>query len=199
MVIAAADPLARGGLAAAVAGVPDLAVVGVAGPGDELESVVGEQRPDVVVVDAAAWADGSGEAGWSRLTCPVVALVRDPDAAAVLASGARAVLTRDAEPARLAAAVRAAADGLVVIDEALLASVLRPSPRADDLVEPLTRREREVLELLAQGLANRDIATRLAISEHTAKFHVNAIIQKLGARGRTEAVVRAAHRGLVAL
>jgi DNA-binding NarL/FixJ family response regulator len=56
-----------------------------------------------------------------------------------------------------------------------------------------------VLDLLAQGLANKHIATRLAISEHTAKFHVNAILQKLGARGRTEAVVRAAHLGLVAL
>ena len=193
--MAAADPLARGGLAAVVAGAPELTVVGVCGS-DELPAQVAEQRPDVVVVDAGGEAVDDD---WARLDAPVVALVREADAALALGAGARAVLARNADPSRVAAAVRAVAAGLVVVDEPLLAVVLRPSRRVDELVEPLTAREREVLDLLAQGLANKDIASRLAVSEHTAKFHVNAIIQKLGARGRTEAVVRAAHLGLVAL
>ena len=75
-------------------------------------------------------------------------------------------------------------------------------PRAADLegpVEPLTPREVEVLQLLSQGLSNKLIGARLGISEHTAKFHVNAISGKLGAQGRTDAVVRAARLGLLLL
>ncbi len=73
-----------------------------------------------------------------------------------------------------------------------------PSP-PDAPAEALTPREREVLQLLAEGLANRAIAQRLAISEHTVKFHVNAILGKLNAQSRTEAVVRAARLGLLIL
>jgi DNA-binding NarL/FixJ family response regulator len=66
-------------------------------------------------------------------------------------------------------------------------------------VEPLTAREREVLQLMAQGMANKSIARELAISEHTVKFHVNAILSKFGAQSRTEAVVIASRAGLVLL
>ena len=76
---------------------------------------------------------------------------------------------------------------------------MRPLPVADALVEPLTPREAEVLQLLAEGLTNRRIAERLGISEHTAKFHVNAILGKLGARSRSEAIAQAARLGLLLL
>jgi two-component system nitrate/nitrite response regulator NarL len=107
---------------------------------------------------------------------------------------------RDVAPAPLLAALRAVARGLTVFEPALAA--LRATPRgatAPSAPEGLTPREREVLGLLAEGLSNKAIADRLDISEHTAKFHVNAVLTKLGVQRRTEAVVRAARLGLVTL
>jgi len=101
----------------------------------------------------------------------------------------------------LLAALQAVARGLAVFEPTL--SPVRPTPRASASTptspEALTPREREVLSLLAEGLSNKAIADRLAISEHTAKFHVNAVLSKLGVQRRTEAVVRAARLGLVTL
>ncbi len=88
----------------------------------------------------------------------------------------------------------------MTLDESFAGALLRPQPPLPDpLVEPLTPREIEVLQLLAGGLANKEIGSRLGISESTAKFHVNSILGKLGAQGRTDAVVRAVRMGLVLL
>ena len=107
----------------------------------------------------------------------------DDQAGEALAAGARAVLLRDRVDHRLAPAASAAMAGLVTVDDGLAESVLRPRPApAPTLAEPLTPREMEVLQLVAEGLTNRRIGERLGISEHTAKFHVNAILGKLGAR-----------------
>jgi DNA-binding NarL/FixJ family response regulator len=107
-----------------------------------------------------------------------------------------AVVPPDAPAAELRAAVMAAAHGLV----ALPAGLARGPAGAGDLqTEPLTAREREVLDLLGQGLSNRRIAERLAISEHTAKFHVGSVLAKLGASSRTEAVSLGLRRGLITL
>jgi DNA-binding NarL/FixJ family response regulator len=132
----------------------------------------------------------------------VLALVPDEAAGELaLAAGARGLLFRDATPGALLAALQAVARGLAVFEPAL--SPVRPTPRASASTptspEALTPREREVLSLLAEGLSNKAIADRLAISEHTAKFHVNAVLAKLGVQRRTEAVVRAARLGLVTL
>jgi two-component system, NarL family, nitrate/nitrite response regulator NarL len=89
------------------------------------------------------------------------------------------------------------ARGLSVLDGVLARQFVRPPAAAPQ--EPLTPREREVLALLAEGLANKTIAARLGISEHTAKFHVNAILGKLGVESRAEAIVHAARAGLVVL
>jgi len=78
-------------------------------------------------------------------------------------------------------------------------SVRSGTPGREAVIEPLTPREREVLELVAEGMSNRAIAERLAISEHTVKFHVNTIYRKLGVSTRTEAVVHGARLGLLAL
>ncbi len=102
----------------------------------------------------------------------------------------------------LQAAVRAVAQGFVVLPARLSEQLLpaRATPvSAQPLDEPLTARELEVLQLLAQGLANKQIARQLTISEHTVKFHVSAIYTKLGAASRTEAVSRGARRGLITL
>lgn len=117
------------------------------------------------------------------------------------------VLRRDATPEEIVAAITAVAGGLIALDRHLMGDVLAPAERAlapasDRLAiadETLTARELEVLQLLAEGLPNKIIAQRLRISEHTAKFHVSAIMMKLGAASRTEAVTLAARRGLLIL
>jgi DNA-binding NarL/FixJ family response regulator len=104
---------------------------------------------------------------------------------------------------QLAAALQAVTAGLLVLHPAEIAAVLpaatRSTPSLNELAEPLTRREREVLQMLAAGLANKEIASRLDISDHTAKFHVASILGKLGAASRAEAVTQGIRRGLVLL
>lgn len=195
------DPLARGGLAYLLSGEPGLAVVAQA---DALGAAAAVERddPQVAVWDLGAdplgWLERLGDLGESGP--PALALLLDEEAAAAaLAAGARGLLFRDVEGGRLAAALRALARDLLVFDDALLPPLLRPRPAPQIQPEPLTPRELEVVQLLAQGLSNRRIAERLAISEHTAKFHVNSIVGKLGAQTRTDAAVRAARLGLVLL
>ena len=200
--ILGSDPLAREALVARLASEPGVTVTGQSAGEEELLEALASSRPEVVL-----WDLGPGDADFHAPLPPGMpdlpilgAVAGDGDAAGALAAGARGVLLRDAPPPRIAMALRSIASGLIVIDEPLAATLLRflsPSPVvAADLLTP---REIEVLHLLALGLPNRQIADRLFISERTAKFHVNAILSKLEARSRTEAVVRAARLGLVAL
>jgi DNA-binding NarL/FixJ family response regulator len=92
----------------------------------------------------------------------------------------------------------AVAGGLIAVD-AEYAGQTGLDNSGEPLIEDLTGREREVLGLMAEGMSNKTIALRLEISEHTVKFHVNAILRKLGAQSRTEAVVRATRLGLILL
>lgn len=115
-------------------------------------------------------------------------------------------LPRDASAEEIITATTSVANGLTVLDRRLaseaLAAIARPRIALDSAPtndEPLTAREREVLQLLAQGIPNKQIAQRLRISEHTVKFHVSAIMAKLGAASRTEAVTSAARRGILLL
>jgi DNA-binding NarL/FixJ family response regulator len=160
-------------------------------------------RPEIEVVDSDSEADvvlsealeiSALEISESR--APVV-LLGDVTPQEGLRAGARAVLGRDASPAQIAAALQAAAAGLVAVpvqDSGAIAP-----PLAEESAEPLTPRELDVLEMLAEGLSNKMIAYRLSISEHTAKFHVNSILTKLNAGTRTEAVMRGVRLGLVKL
>ena len=113
-----------------------------------------------------------------------------------LRAGVRAILPRDSNVVAVRAAVEAVEQDLVVF-AAGEDRLQRRGGDGVDLVEPLTGREREVLEMLAQGRGNKDIAARLKISEHTVKFHVASILGKLGAGTRTEAVSIALRRGLI--
>lgn len=121
---------------------------------------------------------------------------------AALHSGVLAVLPSGCGAEELIAAIEAAAAGLAAFTPEQL-EMLLPSAIADELEdsvnEALTPRESEVLELLAQGLSNKAIATTLHVSEHTVKFHVSSIIAKLGVAGRTEAVTRGLRDGLILL
>jgi len=134
-----------------------------------------------------------------------VVLSDDPSQPVQLArAGLRgwACLARDVDADQLDLAVRSAEAGLVLLDLPLAASSLTtPVPLATrlPLTEPLTARELQVLQLVAQGLPNKGIARRLGISENTAKFHVASLCGKLGASSRTEAVTLAARGGLILL
>jgi DNA-binding NarL/FixJ family response regulator len=191
------DALARAGLATLIGGRDGLEVVGQ-GAAAEAPALAAAREPDVV-----AWDLGPGgppPPALGRLEAPAVALLwEESQGPEALAQGARGVVLRDAAPGRLAAALEAVARGLLVVDGALAELLPRRRSTGPALVEPLTPRETEVLQLLAEGLANKAIAARLGISEHTAKFHVNAILGKLGAETRTEALVHAARLGLVLL
>ncbi len=120
-----------------------------------------------------------------------------------LRAGIRAVLPSSVSAEQLKAALAAAAAGLVAIHPTEVSAVIPASaPSASplsELTEPLTRREREVLQMLAGGLGNKEISARLSISEHTVKFHVASILGKLGASTRTEAVSLGIRHGLVLL
>ena len=153
--------------------------------------------------DLALWefpATRSTEAlGEVMAGTPSVLLLDTPErVAALVAAGARGVLWRDVDGERLVAALSAALAGATVLDEGMAALLLEPRAAHASGVE-LTPREAEVLGLMAEGLSNKLIAARLGISDHTAKFHVNAVLEKLGAETRTEAVVRAARQGLLML
>ena len=146
----------------------------------------------------------SGEAvlwdGQGRLPTggPVHALARDPaEARQALGAGALGVIERALDEKRLLAAIAAVEAGLRVVDSVF--EGLLPTHGGEGPVEPLTPREQQVLECLAAGASNRGIGRRLGITDSTAKFHVNAVLLKLDARNRTDAVVKAARMGLLTL
>ena len=109
------------------------------------------------------------------------------------------VVSPDAPPEELAAAVVATGQGLIVLPKPLTEQLPQEPTAVEELSEPLTAREREVLELLGRGLSNKLIARELHISEHTVKFHVSSLYAKLGVGNRAEAVSQGARRGLISL
>jgi DNA-binding CsgD family transcriptional regulator len=127
---------------------------------------------------------------------PTVLLSDDPLASLDLPAGIRAVLPYESQPRQIVAALQAVSEGLVVVP-ASAAEQMFEERRNDSLVEPLTDREIKVLEMVAEGLSNKQIAGNLNISEHTAKFHVNSILGKLNAGTRTEAVTHAIRAGIL--
>ena len=189
------DPLARESLATTLHNRADVAAMlgADAGVADTLEQIAA----DVVIWDLGPTShpDLTGLRAAVDAGHTVVALIAEErQGAEALAAGAAGVHLRDGARERLPMMLAAAAEGLIVLDEALKARLVGSRRMALDglPLEPLTAREREVMSLLAEGRSNRDIALALGIAERTAKFHVNAILEKLDAEGRTEAVVRAA-------
>ena len=204
VLVVADDHLARAGLAALLAEQQGCSVVGQVAP-EEYASLTPElYRADVVVWDLG-WDTTRGiehlaQAPHADLV-PIVALLPDEASAAVpWRAGVRGILRRNVEAVVFLSALTSVAQGLAVIDPELALGLpgdldgTSPSSSAE-----LTPRERQVLALMAEGLPNKAIARRLDISEHTVKFHVNAILGKLGAQSRTEAVTRATRMGLITL
>jgi two-component system, NarL family, nitrate/nitrite response regulator NarL len=137
------------------------------------------------------------------LEIPTVAVVGDQaHAGPALAAGARGVVLRDQVGPGIHAALTAVRSGLTVMDTSLASSLVPSQPAPAPITKgrgELTERERQVVQLLSEGLSNKLIADRLGISDHTAKFHVNGVMMKLGASTRTEAVVEAMRRNLIKL
>lgn len=207
VLVIADDPLARTGLAALLRGAlfasgEGLAVVGQISATADLLSDMDMYQPHVALWDLG-WGAGPVSDRLSELQeapYPVVALVTgDAQAVEAWASGVKGVLPRDAGSPVLLAALQAAGQGLSVLAEDFRNAVSQPKELPALLLDPLTSREMDVLRLLAEGLPNKLIESRLAISEHTVKFHINAILGKLGAQSRTEAVTMAVRWGLVHL
>ena len=176
-------------------------VVGQASGSAELETLLPALRPAVALVDDAPDDRArvltlSADAG-----AGIVLLAEDAGPLSVLnALPAWALLSKDADGAEVSAAVQAVAAGLIVLDRAFLPALPLPvTARVPVPGETLTAREREVLQLMASGLPNKQIAARLGISAHTVKFHVASVLAKLGAASRTEAVTLGARRGDVLL
>jgi NarL family two-component system response regulator LiaR len=205
-------PIVRDGLLAVLGTQSDLQVVGEAGDGAEALRRVEELRPDVMLLDLEMpGLDGVGvlqqlRAGGSS-TPVIVFTAFDTDERIVEAvrAGARGYLLKGAPRAELFAAIRIVHEGgsllQPLIASKLIQHIAQPTTSHQDAgrqpVEPLTARELEVLQLLAEGQTNRQIAGRLIVTERTVKFHVSSILAKLAAANRTEAVALANQRGLV--
>jgi two-component system, NarL family, nitrate/nitrite response regulator NarL len=212
ILIVAADPLARAGIAALLADQASVAVTGLAGSDGDLPAAVAAYAPDTLVWDLG-WDEEGPIETLSRFCddsgLPVIALIGSPSSAGtVQAAGARGLLSRTSDGAQLAAAIVAARQGLLVFDPELLPAPTSAVPAAKGSgagdgavmeIEQLSARELDVLRGMAEGMSNKQIARTLGISEHTVKFHINAILGKLNAQSRTEAVVRATRAGLILL
>jgi DNA-binding NarL/FixJ family response regulator len=185
----------RIGLREVLRGLPDVEILAESGLAQGLPAA------DVIVLTSADFIEELDE----EQSPALLLLTSDPDEAARLSGlPVWGVLPADASAEELSAALHALAEGLCVGSPALFQGLLEQHPRpmpeeAEQVVDPLTERERQVLQLTAQGLANKQIASSLEISENTVKFHLSSLYAKLGVTSRTEAVRAGARRGWVVL
>lgn len=196
-------PVVRAGLRALIDGQADLAVVGEANDLASAERVVSLDRPDVVLMDLNL---GSG-AGGAEVTARLRGLAEPPevlvlttydteaDVLRVLDAGARGYLLKDAPPDELFAGIRATARGETVLAPSVAATLVRRASSAGGPV--ITEREVEVLELLSNGLGNKEMARELLVSEATVKSHLSHIYAKLGVDTRAGAVAAAIERRII--
>jgi DNA-binding NarL/FixJ family response regulator len=207
------DPMVRTGLRLILSGAADIAVVGEAADGDEAVTVVHAEQPDVVLLDVRMpGTDGLAAAkrlladqARPRLAARIIMLTTfdlDEYVYGAIAVGASGFLLKDVPPERLIAAIRSVAAGDMLlaptITQRLVARYARPAtPGQASRLDPLTDRERQVLELIARGLSNTEIAARLYLGEATVKTHIGRVLSKLNLRDRAQAVVVAYESGLV--
>jgi DNA-binding NarL/FixJ family response regulator len=185
----------RSGLAQLLGGAEDIEVVGLAGEGAEALEVVRENRPDVVVMDLQMPGMDGVEAtrriGAAQLGCEVLVLTSFSDSARIVAAldaGAMGYLLKDADPEELLEGVRAVSRGESPLHPRVARSLLASRGASEPEVQ-LTPREGEVLGLVRAGLANKQIARRLGISERTVKAHLTSVFQRIGVSDRTQAAL----------
>lgn len=194
LLVADDHPLVRSGLVNLIASTEDIVVVGEAGNGAEAVEVARAARPDVVLMDLSMpvldGVDATRQVVGELPDAKVVVLTSFADRRRVsdaVRAGAVGYLLKDCTPEELLAAVRAAAAGHVPLDPRV-AGALLPG-RADEPGQPLSDREQQVLQLAAEGLANKQIGRRLGISDSTVKVHLGNIYRRIGVSDRTSAAV----------
>ncbi len=199
-------PMVRQGLAAFLGLAEDLRLVGEAGDLAGAAEAVRRLEPDIVLLDlvlpGARGADAVAaiRAASARARILVLTSFAEPERVmAALSAGADGYLSKTVAPEDLLTAVRQVARGRSVLDEGALLAASRRSAARLPTGERLTGREMEVLGLMSEGLANREIALQLGIAEKTVKVHAGRIYAKLGAQSRAQALVLAARLGLVSL
>lgn len=219
VLVADDQAIVRGGIVMLLDAEDDLEVVAEAADGAEAVALAGLHHPDVVVMDVrmpvldgvaatrALCADAAHDAGRAPLRVLVLTTFDDDEAVhGALLAGASGYLLKQAAPRDLVAAVRAVGNGDAWLDPAVagrviraLASVPQIAGGVPDVVARLTPREREVLVLMAEGLSNAEIATRLVLGEGTVKTHVSRVLMKTATRDRAQAIALAYRCGLVVL
>ena len=194
-------PVVRDGLAAMLGTQPDFEVIGEAGTGAAAVTEAERLRPDVVLMDLEMPVlDGIEAIRRLRVADPSIQVLvltafdTDERIFGALQAGAQGYLLKGAPRAEIFAAIRTVSSGKALIPPVVASKLLRQMREEPDA---LTDREREVLALLASGLSNREISGRLSITERTVKFHVSAVLSKLGAKNRTQAARLARERGFV--
>lgn len=206
VLIGARSEVVRAGLTSLLTADPRFQVVGTFSI-DDLTRVE-DLQPEVVLLDLDSPSDESLlaaiQSGGALVNSSLMILTEDPESLAVdvLGSGLRAILPRYATPEEIIAAIQAAATGLVALHPDIFDSMLsRIRPGQQSELDPsgqiLTPREIEVLRMIADGLGNKEIASKLSISDHTVKFHISSIFAKLGASNRAEAVTLGIRHGLI--
>jgi two-component system, NarL family, response regulator len=201
VILADDHPVVRDGLAAMINQQADMQVVAEGGDGDEAVALYEQHRPDVMVLDLRMpKRDGVAVVQHVLELDPKARLLimttydGDEDIFRCLSQGAKGYLLKDAPRQEILSAIRAVSEDRPYTSSSIAAKALQRMSKPS-----LTGRELGVLQLLAQGRSNKDIARRLGIGEGTAKTHVKAILTKLDAISRTEAVAVAHKRGLVRL
>jgi DNA-binding NarL/FixJ family response regulator len=200
--VVATSAVRRATLEGIVRGHAEFHLAGSFGAVASLVSFARSTELDVIVIDSDSIHDLLREPTWEAA---IVLLTEVSDARSIsrlLRSEVRAILSRESDPDDLLSAIYAAYDGLVLLSTPTAESLAavygdQPPDVEEELSEEITSRETEVLRMLAEGLVNKDIAARLGISEHTVKFHISSILDKLGASTRTEAVTLGIRRGLI--
>lgn len=213
VVIADDQATVRQGLELLLGGLPDIEVRATAANGQEALELVDRHRPDAVLLDLhMPVLDGIETTRRLTVEHPEVAIVilttyaDDGSVLDALRAGARSYLTKDADRSDIAGALRAASRGLAVLDPGVQARLLAataapvaapaPTDARAELPDGLTRREAEILGLIARGLSNAEIASQLFLSGHTIKTHINRIFTKTGSRDRVAAANYAKQHGL---
>jgi NarL family two-component system response regulator YdfI len=201
VLLAAASTVRRAGLEALVQKVPLLQLAGSLHNALAVAQYAAQLQPDAVLLDLESETPARESTAF-----PVVALIDEPSAdwtAHALRSGVKAILPRDSGMEEILAAIQAAHAGLVLLDAGVMQNLASRIPAASaqpaSALDDLTPREIEVLRMLAEGLGNREMAARLGISDHTVKFHISSILDKLGAGTRTEAVTMGIRMGIILL
>ncbi len=195
--------LVRAGLRGIIDAAADLTVVGEAADGSEALAVVRAAQPDVVLMDLSMpgvdGIEGTArlrDAGESARVVVLTSFVEHDRVTAALAAGAVGYLLKDSDPRDVLEAIRSAAAGHAPLD-ARVARALLPSSKPADPAAALSGREREVLLLVAQGMANKQVARQLGISERTVKAHLGNVFRHIGVADRTSAALWARDHGVV--